>query len=145
MFLLKKNNNMSYFPLVGQNGTQSSKSSRKDNDFKNNFLIICRYLKLVNKQKIILHQIETSQVVSSFNIKILNRSKERNIIYFHWDFIWKWILLSALKGNNSCKMCNFRIKGRNVQMVYLYITVNSYIYLYCMFINLSEFTKRLLF
>jgi hypothetical protein len=78
---------MSYFPLVGQNGTQSSKSSRKDNDFKNNFLIICRYLKLVNKQKIILQQIETSQVVSIFNIKILNRSKERNIIYFHWDFI----------------------------------------------------------
>ena len=83
---------MSYFPLVGQNSTQSSKSSRKDNEFKNNFLIICRYLKLVNKQKIILQQIETSQVVSNFNIKILNRSKERNIIYFHWDFIWKWIL-----------------------------------------------------
>jgi len=29
-------------------------------------------------------------------------------------------LLSTLKGNNSCKTCNFRIKVGNVQMLYQY-------------------------
>jgi hypothetical protein len=37
------------------------------------------------------------------------------ICYFHMNFRE---LLPALKGNNSCKMYNFRIKVGNVQMVY---------------------------
>jgi hypothetical protein len=37
--------------------------------------------------------------------------------YFHMNFAWKGTPLSALKGNISCKTCNFRIKIGNVQMV----------------------------
>ena len=56
---------VSYFPYDEQNGRRSSKSNGKDNEFGYNFLIICRYWNLVKFQRIILEQIENSQVVTT--------------------------------------------------------------------------------
>jgi len=45
------------------------------------------------------------------------------------NFAWKGTLFLALKGNNSCKLYNFRIKVRNMQMVYcrmLTCTINYF-------------------
>jgi hypothetical protein len=39
---------------------------------------------------------------------------------FSLNYTWEGTLLPNLKGNNSCKMYNFRIKVGNVQMVYWY-------------------------
>ena len=41
---------MSYFLYDGQNGTLSRMTNEQDNEFENNFLIICRYLNLVKKE-----------------------------------------------------------------------------------------------
>lgn len=61
---------MSYFPFDWQTGTLSSKSNGKNNKFEYNFLIMSRYLNLVKNQRIILYQIESSQVVA---LKILRK------------------------------------------------------------------------
>ena len=43
----------SCFPYNGQNGTRT-KSNEKANEFEYNFLIICKYLNLVENQTILL-------------------------------------------------------------------------------------------
>jgi hypothetical protein len=39
-----------------------------------------------------------------------------NICYFHWNLQERRTILLALKGNNSCKEYNFRIKVGTVQV-----------------------------
>ena len=56
---------VSYLPYVDQNGRRSSKSNGKDNELGCNSLIMCRYWNLVKFQRIILEQIENSQVVKT--------------------------------------------------------------------------------
>jgi hypothetical protein len=73
-------------------------------------------LNIVKNQSIILKQIDNSQVVTTSQFWT---DYGKNKCYFHWTLhSWKGTLLSALKGNNSCKTYNFRIKVGNVQMVY---------------------------
>ncbi len=72
---------MNYLPYNGQNGTCSSKSNRKD--FEYNFLIICRYLKLVKKCKDNLRA--NIEITGCSNIKILYRLW-KSICYFHMNF-----------------------------------------------------------
>jgi hypothetical protein len=61
-----------------------------------NFLIICRYLNLVKNERI-----------SCYNIKT---DYSEQYVIFSLDFAWKGTLLSALKGNNSCKTYNSWLK-----------------------------------
>lgn len=55
---------LSYFPCDGQTGSWSSHSNEKTN-LSMIFVIICRYQNLVKNLRIILYQIENSQVVTT--------------------------------------------------------------------------------
>lgn len=46
----------------------------------------------------------------------------KKYMLFSLNFAQKEILFPTVKGNNSCKTANFRIKVRNVQMVFLAIS-----------------------
>jgi hypothetical protein len=76
--------NMSYFPYDMQNSIYSSKSNWKDKEFEYNFLIICRYLNLVQNQRIIVWQIENSQVVKTWKFW----TKHGEIKLFWSNFPW---------------------------------------------------------
>jgi hypothetical protein len=65
----------SYFPYQGQKGTWSSKTNRKDNQFKYNFHIICRYLNLVKNQEDNFLANKNSQVVTTLKIYRLGEEK----------------------------------------------------------------------
>ena len=67
-----------------------------------------RYLKFVKKSKD--NFIANRKFTSCYNIN--------KYMLFSLNFAWKGNVLPALKGNNSSKKNNFRIKVRNVQMVY---------------------------
>ena len=43
----------SYFLYNRQNGNRSSKRNRNDNEYEYNFLVLCRYLNLVESERII--------------------------------------------------------------------------------------------
>jgi hypothetical protein len=80
----------SYFPYNRQNGTQSSKSNGKDNEFECNFLIFCRPIWYHNF-------IANRKCTSCNNIKFwIDYGK----IYmlFSLNFTWKGIFLPAFKG-----------------------------------------------
>ena len=64
---------------------------------KTKFLIICKYLNLVKYQKIILQQLENSQVVTTLKILL------EKYMLFSSELYMKQNLLSALKGNYSYK------------------------------------------
>ena len=74
----------SYFHTPGKNGTWSSKRNEKDSEFEYNFLIICRYLNLVKSLRIIVYQIEYSQIVTTY--KMLNRLWENIYIMYMQTF-----------------------------------------------------------
>ena len=57
------------FPLRRQNTTRFSKRNGKDNEFENNFLIICKYFNLEEKFE---DNLISNRKVTSF-YKILNR------------------------------------------------------------------------
>ena len=61
--------------------------------------------------------IANRQLTGCYNITILNRLQEKTYVIFI-ELCIKGTILPALKGNNSCKMYNFRIIVGNVQMVY---------------------------
>jgi hypothetical protein len=63
-----------------------------DKQFDYTFLIICRYLKLVKNQKIILLQTENSQVVTTLKCT----EYEKIICYFHLNY--EVFYCSRLKG-----------------------------------------------
>ena len=98
----------SYFPYGMQNGIWSSKSNGKNNKSEYyNFLIICRYLNLVNCEKSEDDSIENRKFTSCYNI--LNRLWGKYIL-FSLNFAWKRTLLPAWKGYISSKIYNSRIK-----------------------------------
>jgi hypothetical protein len=65
------------------------------------FLIICRYLNLVENQRTIVYKLENSQVVTT-----LKFCKDYGEIYmlFSYNFALSGTLLITLKGNNSYKI-----------------------------------------
>jgi hypothetical protein len=77
----------SYFPCDGQCGIPSIKSIIQ---------LICKYLNL-DKTEDYLIVIENTQVVTTLTFWIC---------YFHWNVT----ILHALKGNNSCKTHDVKIK-----------------------------------
>lgn len=97
---------MSYFPYNGQTGILSSKTKEQDNEFENNFLIICRYLNLVKKISE-ANFIANKKFTICYNITISSRLWETIYVIF---ICMKGDLLPVLKGNNSCKTYNFIIK-----------------------------------
>ena len=74
--------------LSWANSIQSRKSNGKENEFKCNFFVICRYLNFVKNQRIVLF----------YSIKKLNRLWEKGMYVI---FIEQWITgdpFSCLKG-----------------------------------------------
>ena len=91
---------------TNKNGIRSSKSKWKEPRIWFNFLIFCRYLNLV--------QTENQHVAKTLKFWTYGG----NIRYYHWTLYLKVHFCRVLRGNNSCKTYNFRIRVRNVQMVY---------------------------
>ena len=86
--------------VLHHNGIHSSKSNGKDNKLEYNFVIICSYFNIAKTQRIILQQIEKSQVLFVCCIKI--STLWENICYFHLTLHERGHFLFTLKGNNSC-------------------------------------------
>jgi hypothetical protein len=95
--ILKLCFNTSYFPYDGQTITRSSKSNRKDNELKYNFLIICRYL---------------------------NRLWGKIYVIFI-ELCMKGNNFASIKGKSLLKMNNFTIKVGNMQTIYWTLSIIS--------------------
>ena len=78
-----------------------TKCNGKNGDFEYNFLISCWYLN-VKKQRIIVLQIENSQVLTT--VTFWTNYLENIVYIFSLIVTWKRVFLSASMRNNSCKM-----------------------------------------
>ena len=135
---------LSYFPYDWLNGYCSSKSNWKNRELGYNFLIICRYWFLVKHQRIILEQIENSQVV--LTLKFCTNYEKIYLIFI--ELYMKFDLLSTLKGiitsneSSTIFVCNCK---RNVSCYPIVerkkkkkkLHINFWFWVYMMKVNLE--------